>query len=230
VIETKCIKSSLLKYISDFSIFEGVPISDLDELVTQGTILNYKKGQKIHREGENPTAFSLILKGMAIGTKVSPTGREFVIDWAYAGGTPGWGQVIRGGFFNATCTALEDTSVISFSKEKFFVFLSRNPIVQERISNLSIDLINKLFNKLIDVATDTANNRLIRTLISLCEKTGNTLNLTHQEVAQMSWTTLETTTRILSKLRKDNIVNIERGKIIINNPEKLFLYIDSYRI
>lgn len=73
--ETKCIKSDLLKYLSKYSIFEGVPISDLDELVMEGTVLNYMKGQKIHREGEIPTAFSLILEGMVIGTKVSSTGR-----------------------------------------------------------------------------------------------------------------------------------------------------------
>ena len=74
---------------------------------------------------------------------------------------------------------------------------------------------------LIDVAADTANNRLVRTLKSLYEETGHTLHLTHQEVAQMAWTTLETTTRILSKLKKDNIISTKRGKIIILRPDKL---------
>jgi CRP/FNR family cyclic AMP-dependent transcriptional regulator len=224
MIATKYNKSSLLKSISSFSLFEGVPISDLDELIMEGTILNYKKGQKIHREGERSTEFRLILEGMVIFSKVSSTGREFVVDWEYAGWTPGWGQIIEGGCFTATCTALVDTSVISFSKEKFHVLLSRNPIVLKRISDQSVDLINKLFNNLIDVSTDTANNRLIRTLISLCKISGNTLNLTHQEIAQIAWTTIETTTRILSKLKKDKIVSIEHGKMIINNPEKLPIY------
>lgn len=221
MLETKNINRSLSKTISNYSIFDGVDMSDINNLAMEGTLLYYKKGQEILREGEYLPAFYLILKGMVKVCKISSSGREFTIDWRYAGEGLGWGQVIRGGFFNATYTTLDDTTIVAFKKEKFFRFLSRNPIVTAKISNQSIDLINKLFNKLIDVAADTAGNRLVRTLKSLYEETGSTLNLTHQEIAQMAWTTLETTTRILSKLKKDNIISTKRGRIIILKPEIL---------
>jgi CRP-like cAMP-binding protein len=196
-------------------------------LIEKSHELHFKKGDLIRREGQQPDAFYLILQGMVNISKVSLNGKEFTIDCRFKGETLGWGQVLRGGFFTATYYALDDIVLLSFGKEIFIAFINRNPIIQSRISNSNVDLINILFNKLIDVSCDTAGNRLIRTLITLNMRCGNVVNLTHLDIAKMSWTTLETTTRVLTKLKKENILSTDRGKIVIKNPEKLNLYIEN---
>lgn len=214
-------KCMLRDTISEFPIFKDVHLSDLDELMDEGTLLKYKKNETILREGEKLHTFYVVLHGMVKVFKVSIGGREFTIDWRYSGDILGWGQVMRGGSFKTTYAALEDTSILSFNREPFLSFLSGNPVMKKRISNLDIVLIDKLFDKLVDIADDTANNRLVRTLIVLQKRSGNTLCLTHQEIAQMSWMTLETTTRILSELKKEGIISTKRGMVIINDSDRL---------
>jgi CRP/FNR family cyclic AMP-dependent transcriptional regulator len=216
-----------LEFFQTLSIFDGIGRVELLDLIEKSSELHFKKGDLIRREGQKPDAFYLIIQGMVNITKISMNGNEFTIDCQFRGEPLGWGQVLRGGFFTATFYALDDTDLLSFGKENFIAFIERNPIIMSRISNLNIDLINVLFNKLIDVSCDTAGNRLIRTLITLNIRCGNTINLTHLDIAKMSWTTLETTTRVLTKLKKDNILSIDRGKIIIKEPEKIHLYIEN---
>ncbi len=220
-------KSNLLEFLQALPIFNGVSRAELLDLIEKGTELHFKKGNLICLEGHKPDAFYLISQGMVNISKISLDGKEFTIDCRFKGETLGWGQVLRGGVFTVSYYALDDTLLYSFDKEIFISFLKRNPVVQSRISDLTIDLINILFNKLIDVACDTANNRLIKTLINLNARCGNIVNLTHLDIAKMSWTTLETTTRVLTRIKKDNILSIDRGKIIIKDPERLHLCIEN---
>lgn len=221
-------KSNLLEFFQSLPIFDGVSSAELLGLIEKGNELYYKKGDLIRREGQKPEAFNLVLRGMVNISKISADGKEFTIDCRFKGETLGWGQVLRGGVFTASYYAMDETALFSFDKEMFIALLNRHPIVQSRIADLNIDLINILFNKLIDVSCDTANNRLIRTLINLNARCGNIVNLTHLDIARMSWTTLETTTRVLVRLKKDNILSIDRGKIIINDPARLSHYIENH--
>jgi CRP-like cAMP-binding protein len=216
-----------LEFFQTLPIFDSISRVELLNLVEKSTELHFRKGDLIRREGQKPDAFYLIIQGMVNVSKISLNGKEFTIDCRFKGETLGWGQVLRGGFFTATYYALDDTVLLSFGKEIFIAFIDRNPIILSRISNSNIDLINILFNKLIDVSCDKASNRLVRTLITLNMRCGNVVNLTHLDIAKMSWTTLETTTRVLTKLKKDKILSIDRGKIIIQEPEKLHLYIEN---
>lgn len=219
-------KSNLLEFLQTLPIFDGVNKDELLNLLKKTFELHFKKGELIRMAGERPDAFYLIFEGMVNVSKISSKGKEFTIDCRFKGDNIGWGQVLRGGVYTANYYALDDTIILSFDKEIFINFMKRNPIMQSRIGDLNIDLINKLFNKLIDVACDTANNRLIRTLIHLNERCGDIINLTHLEVAKMSWTTIETSTRVLTRLRHNNIISTDRGKIIIKNSEKLHHYIE----
>ena len=225
---TKYYEFNTLEFIYTLPIFNGISRFELHDIITKGTELHFDKGDLIRMEGEKPDAFYLVLKGSVIVSKISVDGKEFTIDCRFKGDSLGWGQVLKGGCFAASYYALgDDTVILSFRKDVFTRFIKRHPIIQSRITENNVDLINLLFSKLIDISCDTANNRLVKILMNLNNKCGNIVDLTHLDIAKMSWTTLETTTRILARLKKDNILNTARGKIIIKYPERLHLYIEN---
>lgn len=49
--------------------------------------------------------------------------------------------------------------------------------------------------------------------------------ISQKEIATVLKTTPETLSRILSKLKKDDLITLERGKITIKNRQKLFLHL-----
>ena len=65
--------------------------------------------------------------------------------------------------------------------------------------------------------------RLASILLMLSAKLGNTLSFTRQEIADMAGTTTETAIRIMSHLKDRGIISTVRGKVTIEDEEKLRL-------
>jgi CRP-like cAMP-binding protein len=55
----------------------------------------------------------------------------------------------------------------------------------------------------------------------LSSKMGNELPFTRQEIADMTGTTIETTIRMLSRLKSGGVIRSARGKIFIADETKL---------
>jgi CRP-like cAMP-binding protein len=72
-----------------------------------------------------------------------------------------------------------------------------------------------------DLVADNATNRLVKTLFTLSTKYGDTLNFTHQEIAEMSGISTETATRIMTQLKNASILEVARGRVIIKDKDKL---------
>jgi len=216
-------KSNLPELLQEFPIFYGVNQSDLRKLINAAVVVHYAKRKVIVQEGKNPEAFYLILKGMVKISKISPVGKEFIIYVRHKGEIIAPGLTICRAPYFASSVALEDVDILVFSIDDFLDFMSLNPIVRLRFDSLDIDIIRDMYEKLIYLATNDVYHRLTNVLYSLSSKCGNILSLTHQEIAELTWATLETTTRALIKLRNDDIITLVRGKIIIKNPGKLRL-------
>jgi CRP-like cAMP-binding protein len=74
---------------------------------------------------------------------------------------------------------------------------------------------------MIDLATANAAQRLIKVLGLLTDKYGKTLYFTHEEIAELSLTSIETTTRCFNQLKNRRIIATSRGKITIIDRKKL---------
>jgi CRP-like cAMP-binding protein len=124
---------------------------------------------------------------------------------------------------------LIDTNIIAVPKEDFLNLISRNPIFEARLIENDIKGIHEVHQKYIDIITEDSKQNLAKTLYKLNFWFGNTLPFRHDEIAAMFGSTVETTTRILTPLRKANIITINRGKITINDFQKLRLYFENSR-
>lgn len=150
-----------------------------------------------------------------------PSGKEFIVGLSSEGETFIPTPFIKGIPNFASVMALDDTSILAVKKESFLEFIDRNPTIRKRIADLDRDTIDTFYDKMIDLATTRANLRLMKVLNSLSAKYGDTLYFTHEEIAGMSLTTVETATRILNQLKSRRIIDTSRGKIIVLDHEKL---------
>ena len=77
--------------------------------------------------------------------------------------------------------------------------------------------------RLRDFAGERVEQRLAGTLLMLCSKLGPDLPFAQQEIANMTGTTSETTSRVLSQLKDRGIIHSGRSKIVILDELKLRL-------
>ena len=79
------------------------------------------------------------------------------------------------------------------------------------------------------IALERVEARIASLLLKLSDKTGKKVDdgiaidmrLTKQDIAEMVGTTVETSIRTMSKLKKIGIVTEKNGRIVIKNSEKL---------
>lgn len=217
----KTTKSHILKIFRGFHIFRDVAENDLVKLADATIVLHFKKRKIIIRENEIATSFYIIEKGMVKLFKNLPMGKEFITALRGEGETFAPNSIIKGIPNFASATAFEDTSLLAVRREDFLKFVNRNPVVKSRIADLDRETIDSFFEKMIDLSSAKAARRLIKVLSLLTDKYGKTLYFTHQEIAELSLTSIETITRCLNQLKNRRIIETSRGKITIIDREKL---------
>jgi CRP-like cAMP-binding protein len=216
-------KSYPLKLFRQFQTFDGISQSELAKLAKKAVMLHVSKGETLTREGEISGSFYLIGKGMVRIAKIAPSGKQVTIATRYEGETIGILALIRGAPHFATVTALADTDVLTVKREDLLAFIESNPSIWHKLLLLEVERIYNLYNKIVALTSENASQRVINVLTELCARYGNKLYFTHQEIADMTGTTIETTTRILTRLRKTGIITSFRGSLNINYPAKLCL-------
>jgi CRP/FNR family transcriptional regulator len=120
-----------------------------------------------------------------------------------------------------TVQAITDSIVLSIEKEKIIPFIEKNPYIAILIIGILSGQVIRAYERLENMVAETAEHRIYKTLRMLLERFGPTLSFTAKEIADFSGTTTETTLRVFSRMKKQNIIQTSRGKIIILDAVKL---------
>lgn len=217
----KTTKSHVMKILRGFRMFHDRAENDLVKLANAAIVLHFRKGEIIIWENEMATSFYIIEKGMVKLFKNLPMGKEFITGLRGEGETFAPNSIIKGLPNFASAVALDNTNLLAIRREDFLKFVERNPVIKSRIADLDRETIDSFYEKMIDLATSKAARRLIKVLSLLTDKYGKTLYFTHEEIAELSLTSIETINRCLNQLKNRGAISTSRGKITILNSEKL---------
>lgn len=214
---------SVAKFLRDFSLFTNVNIRELEELAKVASILNFPKSSYILRESQTPKSFLIIKRGLVKIFNIYPTGKEFIIDIRHDGEMIGEISLIEGGPYLGSAQALENTEIVAIPKDHFIALIGRNQDLISRLFKFEMLEIGNVYGRLINMITGNAPLRVAKVIAFLSLKYGNILRFNHRQIAEMSSTTIETTTRILRTLKEEGIITLSRGTIEILNNRKLQL-------
>ena len=138
------------------------------------------------------------------------------------------------GFFNpnpypATAEAIVDTKLLAIPVRLFESLLLGNPSIAIKLMRVMGDKIRELQEKLQVLTGQDVKHRVLTFLLQLAEQLGEwngskvTINLpmTHQEFANSIGTTRETINRLLNQFSKDELLEVDRSRIVIIDLEAL---------
>ena len=77
------------------------------------------------------------------------------------------------------------------------------------------------------IAYDSVDRRLAHVLLRLSDDFGKTLPFTHKEISEMGGTALETSIRVLSKMKRKGWLTVKRGQISLLKVGELRKIINS---
>lgn len=176
----------------------------------------YKKDTVIYEPGAQPRAVYFIKSGEVRMVTVNDEGKEFIQGVFKANQYFGEPALLVNKPYLAYTIVSRDAEIIIVHQKAFFKLLEQVPVFSmELIKTLS----NRLFYKsmmLEELANEQAEHR-VSTLLGYLLKnleTGALLDVTRQQLADMSGLRVETVIRIVKKLAEQKVLKLQRGKIV----------------
>ena len=204
-------------------IFSGLNEDELAEVAALTTQRKYRAGEFIFWEGDPPHGFYIVASGRVKIAKHSSLGREVVLAFFGPGEMFGEVAVFENKPYPGSAQAVSDTEVVTVERQDLLGLLAGRPDMALRIINILGGRLREAQSRLRDLAGERVEQRVARALLMLSAKLGPTLPFTRQEIANMSGTTIETTIRVMSRLRSAGVIRSVRGKTIILDEVKLRL-------
>ncbi|MBN2098120.1 MAG: Crp/Fnr family transcriptional regulator [Dehalococcoidia bacterium] len=204
-------------------IFSGLSDGDLEALSELATARSFVAGEFIFWEGDAGDHFYVTASGRVKVLKHSSLGKEFVVAFFGPGDIFGEVAVFEDRPYPASAQAVSDTEALCIGRDRFLAFLSGHPEVALRIINMLGGRLRDAQNRLNALAGERAEQRVARTLLMLSSRLGQSLPFTRQEIADMSGTTIETTIRVMSRMKGGGIIRSHRGRTDILDEYRLRL-------
>jgi CRP/FNR family transcriptional regulator len=207
------------------------PICSTQEAVTTEQILKvlqkrtYPKHAVICEKDENCGGLYLIAEGSVRVSKITPAGKETLIQILSPGHTFGEAGLLGQEKNADTVFAAEDTQVFFIPKKDFEKILATNPDLYRSVVDSLIRWMNKLNMVIENISIASAKERVWAYLTRLQEE--QQLPLIHlsgkkHEVALMLGLRPETFSRSLSELESDGAIKMNHKQIqILKTPKEL---------
>lgn len=182
-----------------------------------------KKGEVIFEEGERMKGVYCVKDGVCKLVKLNADGKESILRLVKKGELLGQRSVISEETSFLSAVAIEDMQVCFIPRTEIMKFIKDN-------ANFSLEITKDICSQLkeansisVDFSHKTVKERLARVLIHLLELSGEdeqqniNIQISREELANMAGTATESCIRLLSEMKKEGLIALDKKKIKILN-------------
>lgn len=179
----------------------------------------FRPGQYIMQEGEQPPGLFFVQQGRVRLSCTAPDGREQVL-----------AMIGPGEHFNpvplfddrpnpTSARAMSPVTCLLLPRTDLLALIRRHPDLALAALSAMAGQLRGLVSLVEDLAFRSVRARLARHLLT--EAAGGAAELTQQELAERAGTVREIAGRALRRLAEEGIVRLERGRVIVLDPDGL---------
>ncbi|MCL6477789.1 MAG: Crp/Fnr family transcriptional regulator [Peptococcaceae bacterium] len=215
-----------LRKIPLFSYLDDRQLAEIDGLIMERS---YQKGRIIFVEGEPGEAVFFLKTGRVKISKQAEDGREQILHFIHPGEIFAEVVLFDGGPYPATAEAVEDSKMGLIRNADMERITLDNPGIALGMLKIMSRRLRMAQRQINELALMDTSRRLASTLLFLaaeqgvaCERgTAIDMSLTNQDLASMIGTSRETANRVLSDMRRQKAVQVDKKKIIITDMKRL---------
>jgi CRP-like cAMP-binding protein len=209
-------------------IFEGLGSVELREILDAGEIRTARARQTILVAGDPATHLYLLLSGNAQFYRLSQEGERVPLMRLIKGDVFGLGTLLSNRMhYIGTAEAKNDSELLVWEHARIRKLAEKYPRLAENALGIVLRYLSAHTDRLVDLMTLNAAQRLARVLFHLGEKTGDIrpsgveIEGTNEEFADLANVSTFTASRLFNKWARQGIVAKSRGKVFVYSPEKL---------
>ncbi|WP_144547394.1 Crp/Fnr family transcriptional regulator [Bacillus sp. X1(2014)] len=214
------------KVLADFTLFRELNDTELTKITDIAISREWKKQSHVFLQGDPLENVYFIYDGKIKIYKSDINGKEQIVAIAKKGEMFPHVGFFRKGDYPAYAEVLEPSTLIAVPISKFETVLIDNPELCIKVFRVLGEKIVDLQNRLEEQILNNTYEQIVKLLIRLAQKHGKeqedgTLLLksefTNRDLANMIGTTRETISRTLTKMKKDELIEVDdEGDMIVD--------------
>jgi CRP/FNR family transcriptional regulator, nitrogen oxide reductase regulator len=210
-------------------LFADIPAADSREIVSAARESKFSRRETIFLEGDPIRHVALLTSGSAKVVKIGQNGTEVILRLAGPGdvvevtGLPGQGRHC------SMAQALSASTALIWESSAFQVLAERFPALRRNILKVVAQRLEELEERYREISTEKVATRLSHQLLRLFNQLGHRvnengtlkINLSREELAQLTGTTLFTVSRRLSEWGACGLLTAGRKCVSVRNIQAL---------
>ncbi len=210
--------NSIINYASETDI--------LQKLTQEGNIHTYEKRKIIYNKGSHATKLYYVQEGVVKTYQNNEDGKDFVTAIYNKGDFFGYIPMLEQTTYKETAEALQDSEIAVIPRDSFEELLHGNPDVLRKFVELLAKNVVEKEQQLLGLAYNSVRQRVANALIVVYDKyklegDHQSINISREDLATIAATARESLTRTLAGFKADQLIDIQRSRIVILDEKRL---------
>lgn len=219
-----------LNRIFELDAFKELNSEEIEWLQEKSKLKKFEKGEFIFSPGNPSSSVLFVVEGRVKLGAFNNDGKEMIKHIFFRNELFGImaisNQKLRANYSKAMDDYNEILEIDVYDMKKL---MQKNASFSLGISKIMGDRLVQFQERIESLMFKDTSTRVVDLLKEFAKKQGQQVgdeimikhNLTHQDFASLTATTRQTVTSILNELKKDDLIYMERGKMLIRNIDKL---------
>jgi CRP/FNR family transcriptional regulator len=194
-------------------------------LEERGHKRTYSNDQEIFAEGDAAEFLPIVISGAVKMIRSPEPGKEVIIGIFRDGEMFAVPPVFDGGPYPSSAIAIEDSVLLHIYREDFLQILQDSAEFALAVIAWTCEMLREKTSIIRNLATASPEHRVGNVLVKLAEAQGSAfplkIRVRRQDIAEMASLTTETTIRVIRRFAEQDMLRIERGKVIIEELDPL---------
>jgi len=215
--------------IQSSPLFAVLSAEQCEDVARQARPRVFARDEMLFMQGQPVRNLALIRSGSVKIMQLGPNGNEVIL-WIY-----GVGNVVGGlseptsGYHSCSARAMDESTALVWDHATLQSLMLKYPQIRKNTSQILFTRLNEMEERFREVATEKVARRVALALLRLLKHVGKKVNggveisLSREELAQMTGTTLFTTSRLLSRWGEMGFVLPRRESVVVRDPIRLQL-------
>lgn len=224
-----CTVDLRLEILQQLPFFAGLSTAEVAAVNQQFRENGYQPGEIIYFSGDRSTHLYVVAAGKVKVLRHTLAGQDVLLDILTPGEFCGSITPVAGDVYPDTAQAQTAACVLSISSDAFRTMLQQYPAVALSILDLTAARLREAQETVRQLSAYPAEQRIAATLLKLADKVGQASDeglliqtpLSRDDLAQMTGTTTETASRIMSQWQKVGVLRSGRQWIAIRDRSHL---------
>ena len=218
-----------VRLVEDSPLFANIPPADCREIVSAARESEFSRRDPIFLQGDPVRHVTLVTSGGAKVIKLGQNGAEVILRLAGPGDVVEMTAFPDQGHHCSMAQALNASTAVIWEASAFRALAERFPALRRNNLKVVAQRLEELEERYREISTEKVATRLGRELLRLFDQLGRhvngngtlEINLSREELAQMTGTTLFTVSRLLSEWKERGVLTAGRECVSVHNIQAL---------